>query len=443
MLKDKEQQLKLKLKNIIREFAYDNTTKQFVMDEFKSRNLPSLRAAWIFSENLDLDTLADSEEDNQFLFIFSLALNKALKEKDIDMLSDYQNYFTKMEIDQWENYKEIEDTEDIFPINFKNVIEITPGYWQTTITAQELDRLNKANIIIYNPNSQRGYRVTKKKIGIDLNPKKVEEIATRMLNGEQFPDDIKFNVLKTGEERIFYNPKTRILTIQEGSIINIFDGMHRKSANALTIDKNPDIQFVWPLKVTNFSEIKTHDFMTQINKQSPIDVSVLSTKDYSKNENLVLDKIMDSKGDLASVAKDKSEFIKSDRGLTTKSILAEAIKDNYKDQLESAMNRDTIASWIVEFTNYLMGVFSEEFIVNPYETKKVSYINNLNMFYGYIALSAALKDNKDWKDILKQKISSIDFSVENPMWRDFGIIKESKIINKTTKNKLYKLFREV
>ncbi len=133
MLKDKEQQLKLKLKNIIREFAYDNTTKQFVMDEFKSRNLPSLRAAWIFSENLDLDTLADSEEDNQFLFIFSLALNKALKEKDIDMLSDYQNYFTKMEIDQWENYKEIEDTEDIFPINFKNVIEITYVLWVISI----------------------------------------------------------------------------------------------------------------------------------------------------------------------------------------------------------------------------------------------------------------------------------------------------------------------
>jgi hypothetical protein len=442
MFTEKEQQLKLKLKNIIREFGYDNNLKQDVMNEFKSRNLDSLRPAWVFSENLDLDTL-NSEEDTQFLFIFSLALDKALKEKNINMLNDYKSYFTSVEINEWENYREEKDNESIFPINFKNVTEIAPGYWQTTITAQELERLNKANVLIYNVNSQRGFKVTKKKIGIDLNPKKVEEIAIRMLDGEQFPDDIKFNVLKTGEERIFYNPKTRILTVQEGSIINIFDGMHRKSGNSLFISRNPDdTQFIWPLKITNFTEIKTHDVMTQINKQSPIDVSVLSTKDYSKNENLVLDKIIDSKGDLANTTKDKDEFVKSNRGLTTKPILAEAIKDNYGDQLESAMNRDTIANWIVEFTNYLMGVFSNEFIVKPYEVKRTSYINNLNMFYGYITLSAVLKDNNDWKEILKQKIESIDFSIDNPMWQSIGIIKENKI-NNPIKNKLYKLFKEV
>jgi hypothetical protein len=182
--------------------------------------------------------------------------------------------------------------------------------------------------------------------------------------------------------------------------------------------------------------------MVQIDRQTPIPKDVISIKDYSKNENLVLDKIMDSHGDLANVTKDTDAFVKSDRGLVSKPILAEAIKDNYDDQLDSAMNRDSIANWIVEFTNYLMGVYSDEFIVNPYEIKKTSYINNLNMFYGYIALSAILKDNKDWKKVLKQKIDSIDFSIDNPMWRDLGIIKENKI-GKPTKNKLYKLFMEV
>lgn len=441
MLKDREQQLKNKIKNLIKEFGYDNSTKQLVMDEFKSRNLSSLRAAWVFSENLDLDTLVNSEEDAQFLFIFSLAFNKALKEKDNDMLGDYQSYFTNVEISEWENYQEEKENEDIFPIVLKNTTEISPGYWQTTITAQDLERLNKANVLIYNPNSQRGFKVTKKHIGIDVNPKKVEEISNRMLNGEQFPDDLKFNVLKTGDEQISYNPKSKVLTIFRG-VINTFDGQHRKEANAVAISKNPDIQFTWPVKISNFTEIKTHDFMTQINKQSPIDVSVLSTKDYSKNENLVLDKIIDSKSDLANVTKDTDAFVKSDRGLTTKPILAEAIKDNYSDQLDSAMNRDNIAKWIEEFTNYLMGVYSDEFIIFPYETKRTSYINNLNMFYGYIALSAVLKDNKDWKELLKQKIKSIDFSVDNPMWREIGIIKENKI-GKPTKNKLYKLFKEV
>jgi hypothetical protein len=440
MTKDQEQKLKLKLKNIIVEFGYDNSIKQNVMDEFKSRNLSSLRAAWVFSENLDIDTLSDAEEDIQFLFLFSLALNKVLKEKDINTLEDYKSYFTKVEVDQWEKYSEEKELNNIFPLTFSNVTEIFPGYWQTTITAQELERLNKANVLIYNPNTQRGYKVTKNRIGIDVDAKKVAQISERMLSGEQFPDDLKFNVLRTGEEKIIYNPKNKILTIVEG-IVNIFDGMHRKSGNSLALSKNPDIQFIWPIKITNFTEIKAHDFMTQINFQTPINIDVLSTKDYSKNENLVLDKLIDSKGDLANVTKDTDAFVKNNRGLVTKSILAEAIKDNFTN-LDSAMKRDEIASWIVEFTNYLMGVYAEEFIVSPYEIKKTSYINNINMFYGYIALSAKLKDNKNWKEILKNKINSIDFSIDNPMWREIGIIKENKI-GKPTKKKLYEFFKEV
>jgi len=441
MLTDKEQQLKGKLKNIIKEFGYMNDTKQFVMDEFKSRNLSSLRSAWVFTENLDLDTLTNSEEDIQFLFLFTLALNKALKEKDISILNDYQNYFTSVEISEWENYQEEKESEDIFPYNLKDVQEIIPGkQWQTKLTIQQFNALY--NVLLWNPNTQRGFKITKKAIRINEDPKKVEEIKENILAGTYYPDHIKINIVKD-ENKPIYNPKTRMLTLREGTKLNIWDGQHRKSASALVLIENSDIDFTWPIDITNLSEIETHNAMVQVNKQTPIREEVIAPKDYSKNENLVLDKIVDSRGDLSNVTKDTDSFVKSDRGLTTKSILAEAIKDNYKDQLESAMNRDTIASWIVGFTNYLMGVFSEEFIVNPYETKKVSYINNLNMFYGYIALSAALKDNKDWKDILKQKISSIDFSVENPMWRDFGIIKESKIINKTTKNKLYKLFREV
>lgn len=441
MLKNKEEQLKNKIKNIIKEVGYDHSTKQDIMDEFKSRNLDALRAAWVFSENLDLDTLTDSEDDIRFLFLFSFALNKALKEKNMDVLSDYQSYFTAVEINEWENYKNNEDDDVIFPLTFRNVTEISPGYWQTTLTAQEVERLNKANVLIYNPNTQRGFRVTKKSVGIDVDSKKVEEIAERMLAGEQISDDIKLNILKTGEEKIFFNPKSKTLTISEGSVINIFDGFHRKSANSLALSKNPDLEFVWPIKITNFTEIKAHDFMVQINRQTPIKLEVIAPKDYSKNENLVLDKIIDSRGDLASATKDTDAFVKSNRGLTTKMILAEAIRDNY-DDLDSAIKRDEVASWIVEFTNYLMGVYLEEFIVNPYEVKQTSYINNLNMFYGYIALSSVLKDNKEWKELLKKKIDSIDFSIDNPMWRDIGVIKENKI-GKPTKSKLYKLFMEV
>lgn len=443
MIFEKQIQLKNKLKNIITEVGHDNNIKKDIQEEFKSRNLDSLRVAKAFNENLDLDTLTDSDNDIMFLFLFSFALNKALKSRDNSTLEDYKNYFTPIEISQWENFKQEVETEDIFPYTFYNVDEIIPGRcWQTKQTAQEVERLNKADILIYNINSQRGLKITKKRFGIDEDPNKVKEIAEGMESGKQFPDDLKYNILKGEGEPPDYNKKLRTLTIQSDNVLNIFDGQHRKSANALVISKFPDIEFTWPVKITYLSEIEAHNVMVQIDKQKPINKSVISTKDYSKNENLVIDKIMDSGGDLANVAKDTDSFVKNNRGLVTKLILAEAIKDNYGGQLKLDMNRKEIASWIVEFTNRLMGIYSEEFISNPYEIKKTNYINNLHMFYGYIALSAKLKDNNDWKEILKQKIESIDFNINNPIWKEIGLNGENHI-NKTTKNKLYKLFREV
>ena len=438
MLKENQNKLVNNLKGIIKEVGYMSDIKQEIVAEFKLRNLNGLRAAWAFSENLDLITLTDSEEDIRFLFLFSYSLSKVLKEKEIDIPINVKDYFTELEYNSWIGYREIKESENIYPIVIDNVDEISDRYYQTIMSAQEIERLNAANILIYNPNSQRELKVTKAGLSINVNPKKVTEIAERMSDGKQFADDLKFNIL--GDPPV-YNPKKRTLTIYEGSFINTFDGQHRKEGNALVLSKNPHLKFNWPVKFTAYSEIRTHDCMTQINKQTPIDEEFLSTKDYSKSENLLIDKIMDSRGELSTVTKDTDSYVKENRGLTTKSILAEAIRDNYEGKIEISINRDSVANWIVEFTNYLMGYFIDDFITKPYEVKKHSYINNMNMFYGYIALSAKLQNNSQWKDILKQKIESIDFSKSNSMWKDIGIIGERKI-NKTIKNKLYKLFTE-
>jgi len=445
MLKEKELNLKSKLKNIIRENGYDKIIKQDIISEFKSRNLNSTNASLAFSERLDLDTLDDSEDNIRFLFLFSFALNKALKNKGKKDLENFDvSFFTKVEISQWENYREENVEENIFPYMFKNVEEIIPGVcWQTKLSAQEVERLNKADALIYNPNSQRGLKKTKKRFGIDEDPNKVKEIADRIVKGKQFPDDLKFNILKGEGQKPIYNPKSRTLTLREDTVINIFDGQHRKSANSLALSDFPDLEFMWPIKITNLSEIEAHGVMVQINKQKPIKEDVLKIKDYDQPENLVLDKIMDSRGDLANAATNTDNFVKNNMGLVTKAILAEAIKDNYKDQLVTDMDKSDVANWIVEFTRRLMGTYPKEFVEETrYEIKKYSYINNPNMFYGYIALSAVLKDNKNWIEILKQKMNSTDFNKSNSLWEKIGVTGETKA-TKNVKDNIYLYFREV
>ena len=63
------------------------------------------------------------------------------------------------------------------------------------------------------------------------------------------------------------------------------------------------------------------------------------------------------------------------------------------------------------------------------------------MFFGYIALSLVLQNKSNWRELLKQKMESIDFNIDNPIWRTIGV-NNNKDTNKATINKLYHLFKE-
>lgn len=424
------------LTNIIKENGHNQQIKQDLGNYFKERNLSSLRATWAWNENLEFNTLSDSEEDNRFLFLFTSALSHA----GVDI--KVEDYFTNTEIDRWKNYKE-EDTsaKKIYPIVIPNVQILGDKIWQTKMTAQELNTLEEQNMLIYNFKTQRNPKITAAGERINIDVQKVKEIKESLINGTQFPDSIKLNILRTGEERISYDQKREQLIIDEGSIINIFDGYHRKTANSLALEENPDLQFTWSIIIVNFTERQAHDYMVQIDKQKPIKKEYIQQMDYNLPENLVVDSIIDDRlSELGKVMKDDDSYIRLNRALTKKSIIATAIKENYKEMLKSTSNIRMLARWIVEFTDYLMGLYVDEFINNPHEIKQTSYINHKNMFYGYIALSANLYKNKKWKALLKEKMASLDFSIDNPLWKDIGI-HVSGDANRATRKKLYNLFK--
>ena len=445
MLKEKNTQLKDRLSKILDEIGrtskYADAIKQDINSEFKSRNLNATRASLVMFGNLDLNTLSNSDDDIKFLFLLTYSLNKSLEGKE-SIRIDVEDYFTKLEVQQWKDYKEVVIQENIFPLVFEDVTRLNDKIWQFPLTAQQLNKLSVANIILYNFKTQRNPRITVSGEKINMDTKKVFEIKERLLNDEQFPDQIRLNVLNTGEERPIYNAKNRTLTLNEGCVIDIFDGWHRKTSNDLALEVNPDLNFTWSIMMTYFSEKQAHDFMVQIDKQKKIKTEYIQQMDYNKPENLIIDTIIDDKlSELAKVMKDDDAYIRLNRALTKKSIVAQAIEENYKEQLSTSTNIRSISRWIAEFTDYLMGLYIDEFINKPYEIKGYSVINHKNMFYGYIALAAALQDNKNWKDILKQKMESIDFNADNPIWRNVGI-NNNKDANKTTRNKLYQIFKE-
>lgn len=445
MLKQKEIELKERLMKIINEIGrasrHCDAIKQDIASDFKSRNLSAMRASFVMCGNLNLNTLEDSEEDLRFLFLFTQALSKTLEGKE-DIKVNVNDYFTKVEVNQWQDYREEIQQDNIFPIEVEDAIPLSDKIWQVVLTAQQLDRLKVGNALLYNFKTQRNPKITLSGEKINMIIPKINEITGRLLDNKQFPDPIILNIVNNGESTISYNKKNKILLILEGSIINIVDGFHRIVANSLAIEKNPDLIFKWQITFTFLSENDAYDYMSQKNKQKPMKKEYVQQMNYNQPENLVVDVIMNDRlSELAGKMKDDDAYIKLNRALTKKSIIARAIKECYGKKLDVSTNIRNIGNWIVEFTDYLMGLYTEEFINNPYEIKQTSLINHKNMFYGYIALSSILQNKQDWKQCLKKTMESIDFSNTNKLWRDIGIL-NNEDSNKITRHKLYSLFKE-
>lgn len=434
--------LKERIKDVLNEVAHIKEIKQEVGKEFMSRNLPTRRAMNVFMGIESLDTLSNIEEDARFLYIFTFALNKVVNS---ELRIDVKKYFTLLELNKWKDYREEEEPEEIFPLVFENTIQLASNIWQTTITAQRLEKLDKYNVFVYNFLTQRHPKITSAGIQIDFDKKKAFEIKERMLAGKQFPDHIKFNILYDLQHhpQIYYDEKKQMLTIGKDSVVSTFDGHHRKVANSLAVaearEKGIELDFTWGCIITNMSESEARDYMLQINRQKPIKTEQIKAWDMERKENLVVSVIANDKiSRLNKVMVEQRMAVKNEMGLTTRNIIAEAIRENY--ELDEATDIRSLGNWIVEFTDYLMNLYSEAFITNPYDVKDKSVINDENIFYGYIALSAKLQNDPDWKEKLENKMKAIDFDRNNPLWRQIGLFRKNA--NKTLRTKLYNLFTE-
>jgi len=448
MIKEKNLLLKSELQTLINIFSTDGKIKKEIESEFIKRNMLGSKGTQLFTGNKDLAMLKpDIIVDLIDLFIFTFAFYNALKKLDLEFPNKYdynyekinvENYFTKVEIEEWIDYKA--ETVEIsrYPYTLPNMLQVAPNHWVGIISDIGLNNMYIGNDVFYNFMNQRDPKINVLGMKeINLDKIKVGEIEKNLVDGTQFPDEIKINVLKDGEDEIVFNSKNGIygdLIIKSGTM-NIFDGYHRFVSNSLAVKKNPNLNFMWKIAITNMSETKARSFMVQINKQKPIKQEHIENMNPNKAENVVVDFIKDIYGDFADMITESNEQIDRKIGLTKKSILATAIKENYEKELEEKPNIKIIANHISEVVNYIIGLNYDLFVKtkHPIMTCK-------NIFMGYIALSAKTFNNDDWKEEVKQTLNSIDFSESNSLWNEIGVL-NPKDATKPLREKLYKLFK--
>lgn len=458
MLKEKNAILVQYLNEIIKKYSRNEELRNMIMDEFRSRNMKASLAVNILNERMELSTLdVDNNKDLKLLFVFTVGMHKALKtlkEESENIVVDLntvklENYFTKMEIENLIDYKEEKELseENNEVIVFPNMIKVAEGHYRGIINSLVLYKLHQSNEIFYNFRTQRDpvidvYGLKR----IRLDKVKVQQIRERLKSGQQFSDEIRLNLLHDGEEEYSYNEKTGELRIFSGTL-NIFDGYHRTTGNSLYVndilaeDPNAEIPFNWGLAITNFSEKKAQDFMVQIDKQKPIRQEHVKAMDTSSLGNSVVNAILDvSTSEFATQIRELESELKFG-GMTSKSILSTSIEEVYKDKLQNKVFVKPIANHIANVMDYILGLYVDEFIVHPEETRQISFINHKNIFAGYIALSERLYNDKDWEEKVEEAMQKVDFSINNKTWNDIKLIDTE--MSKTTRKNLYKLFRDL
>ena len=442
MLSQNNANLVTVLNKLINKYGTNRRIKEYLKSKFADKNLLSSYPIKILTKRLALETFDIKNDKELFvLYVFTQGLQEALKlkidddymiglEDEISEL-DVEKYFTVSEQRYFAEQKYTKEEQEGYPYVFRNMLKVSEGHYTGVISAQDLASIDKSNDIIYNFNTQRNAKVDVFGIKrININIKKIQDITDNLLNGRQFADEIKINILRNGEDEISFDTSDGAignLNVVSGEM-NIFDGFHRKTANQLAVIKNPELQFNWKLTITNFTEQKAQDFMVQINKQTPIKKEYINTLDKNKIENLVVDFIVDNPiFELSDKIKNTEQELKFN-GYTKKSVLAIAIADNYGDLLLQRSRAKTISDWIVDFLNHIAEYLN-----------KSDYSANKYMFLAYISLSRKLYGVDNWRDITSKIITSYDFSRNNI--DNIYISNISGNINKIAKNKLYELFK--
>jgi hypothetical protein len=402
-------------------FCRDKKVTQKIKDEFKERGISPAETQRILDTKI---LLKGVNPDIQYL------LCKLFFEETNEENIKPEKYFNETEISRAESFKIEAKEQERYPIVFEKVEKVYDDLHSFYLNSQQVADLYAKNLIVWNKETQRQTKI--KNISgdfvevPDINNTSISQITQRILKGKQKTNHINLNLLKNGEENYEYDAKNERLTIYYGEI-DIADGAHRCFGINGAVRLNPDVKFKIGVYFTNYTAEEAREFIRQENIRNKIEKAHLETFD---SENLSMTVALDlntqPKCDINGKITTNKTNIDLGIALTTTDIMANSIKYEYDDSLKSNRDARLITEWLVKFFNELMGLYSDEFIINIKQTKDDSYINHENMFIGYIALSKELYGKEDWKDTLQKVMEKIDFSKDNSVWNEDNLNINSK-----------------
>lgn len=372
-------------------------------DLSRERKLSRLQFRKIWNETIELKEL----EDIMLCVLYS-AISKYYKINDVNL------YFTDVEITESKNIV-VNDGDLKYPLVLENAIRLSDDRFLIPMGTKFISKLDNSNLLIRERNAQRE-TIVKNYNGmtveyIKIFPKAIEEIKQKLLSGEYYPDEMKFNLNDNGEASYKYDEENRTLTILSGDI-SITDGNNRTIGIVEAQDEDPELDTIFPITFTIYPLWKAQAQINQQEKKNAIIQTVVSSYENTSENDIVNNIIIDR--NLSKYLKGK--ILKTKQNVNTAGVflfsdLSMAIKNAYDDSEINRYKKKT-TEWVVEFLAEVSYIL-EDIFKDPRCSRKNTWALDTVAVYVYMYLSKQLKEKTDWQKELESILQNIDFSKEN------------------------------
>lgn len=426
------------LLSVLNTHVLKNKKRQMYIDSFLANHgieHGTLNAILVHNELIQ-------ELPKEELCLLAIAVTEAIEDEEV---FSYKDFFNKDEIKSAKAYNKHDLPKFQYPISLYGVLKGSDTLYLTFISAKQLKFLWDNAAITYNTAVQRLPKERKRRDGTtyfqpDIKPKSVNEISHLMRSGRYKSNSLILNILMDGNDEIEY--EDGVLTIHEGTTVNIIDGAHRLEAVCKTIESDPDFDEMLPILIYHLPLKEAQDALSQINTFNPFDKTLVKYFGDRKISEQIVKELMNIP-ELSGRISVKTVVPKSSKYLTNFSILSEAVDEAFAPQ--NTRDRFKVVAVLKRFFGYLVSTYSE-FNEKLVETREVSWINHHNTFYGYVFLAKKLVDKygEEFPVVkIEEAINSIDFRKQEGLAYNDIISLQGKVNSNKIKKDIAAFFERI
>lgn len=382
---------------------------------------------WINNPKKELQHL-----DWRVLFLFAEQIYSETEDRNINP----RDYYTEIESKKAKKYLgNLIVKEDIqLPLKLNNVLAVNNDQFMTKIDIKTLAQMS-AFLLNYNFDIQReAKRIVRRGETIreaTLVMENVKEIKNNLNKGKQETTTIVINASAgTADEgnELTYDTADNSLTINQGTVIDIVDGYHRCRASELVINENPNVEFEFIVLILNYTDDMAMNYQGQFAKQTPLSSTRQKQLARPSQSDNIVNMLMTQSELRGRVSSSIIPRLRA-KELVSYDVLADAIDKEF--DLERVVEFHKVSKYLKTFFNILLESYSEQLLENPLEWKRHSVMVENNMFVGYTNLARRMYESNIPEIDLIDYIDKINFSRDNPIWKEIGFLNEKENLNRT------------